>query len=111
MTALQETLESPDGLAGQSLGAAPCSAFWRPMETAPKDDTEIIILFDSATVDIVRLCWWNDGIGCDFEPDPEARGWWSYIHSVTQELIDTDLMHPVGWMPHPDSPNDERMDG
>jgi len=79
---------------------------WLPMDTAPKDDTEIIILFDSATVDVVRLCWWNAGEGRDFEPDPESRGWWSYTNSVTQELINTDLMQPLGWMPHPSRPND-----
>lgn len=79
--------------------------FWLPMDTAPNDGTEIIILFDSATVEMVRLCWWNDGKGCDFEPDVESRGWWSYRSSVTQELIDTRLMNPIGWMPHPDRPN------
>jgi hypothetical protein len=74
---------------------------WRAMKTAPKDDTEIIILFDAASVDVVRLCWWNDGVGCDFEPDPASRGWWSYRNSLTQEPIDLDLMTPTGWMPHP----------
>ena len=98
-------MNTPEAPAAHPLGAAAGSAFWRPMETAPKDDTKIIILFDSATVDIVKLCWWNDGIGCDFELDTAARGWWSYIHSVTQELIDPRLMQPVGWMPHPDRPN------
>lgn len=62
---------------------------WIDMASVPKDGTEIIILFDSATVDIVRLCWWDNG-------------WWSYIHSVTQELIDLKLMRPVGWMPCPE---------
>lgn len=87
-----------------ALPPTPCSA-WLDMATAPKDDTEILILFDSATVDIVRLCWWNDGVGCDFEPDPESKGWWSYIHSVTQEKINTTLLKPLGWMPHPSRPN------
>jgi hypothetical protein len=92
---------------GEGCPGATCSASWLPMETAPKDDTEILILFDSATVDIVRLCWWNDGLGCDFDPDPESRGWWSYAHSVTQEMIDTDLMQPLGWMPFPSRLNSQ----
>jgi hypothetical protein len=33
MTAPQKTIESPDGLAGQSLGAAPGSAFIRECDT------------------------------------------------------------------------------
>ena len=75
---------------------------WLPMETAPKSDEESLILFDSATVDIVRLCWWNDGSSeqnGSNGPCPECEGWWSYKNSVTQEMIDTDTMNPVGWAP------------
>lgn len=96
-----------DEMRSRSAGApeSACSAFWRPMESAPKDGTEIIMLFDELTVDIVRLCWWNDGVNCHFDPDAKQRGWWSYTHSVTQEMIDTDIMQPIGWMPYPDRPN------
>jgi hypothetical protein len=80
------------------------AASWIPIETAPKDGTEILVLFDSASVDIVRLCWWDDGAPepwGDNQPRPGDVGWWSYQHSVTQELINVDLMAPIGWMPHP----------
>jgi len=76
---------------------------WLPIETAPKDgDTQILVLFDSASVAVVRLCWWNDGSwkmnnGTD---SPESVGWWSSRHSVTSEHID--YMPAVGWMPMPD---------
>lgn len=77
---------------------------WQPIETAPKDDEHILILFDSASVWVVRLCWWNDGSmernGGD--ADPSSVGWWSYIHSVTQEKIE--WMTPLGWMPMPPFP-------
>jgi len=76
---------------------------WQPIETAPKDrDGEILILFDSASVEVVRLCWWNDGSleQNGGEADPESVGWWSYKHSVTQEQIDH--MTPIAWMPMPD---------
>lgn len=78
---------------------------WRPIASAPKDESKILILFDSASVAVVRLCWWNDGSwqqnGGD--PDPEAIGWWSYKHSVTQEQMENYLT-PVAWMPMPDCP-------
>jgi hypothetical protein len=74
---------------------------WRPISTAPKDGSHIIVIFEWASVDIVRLCWWNDGSAEQNggEADPTAVGWWSYKHSVTQEHID--WMAPVGWMPTP----------
>ena len=71
------------------------------MASAPSD-AEIIILFDCGTVDIVRLCWWNHGVGLERKPDPNARGWWSYHNSVAVEKINTDLMQPVGWIPYPE---------
>ena len=81
----------------------PAVLAWIPIESAPKNGDEILILFDSATVDVVRLCWWNDGSleqnGGD--PDPSSIGWWSYKHSVTQEQID---LTPIAWMPFPDCP-------
>jgi hypothetical protein len=79
-------------------------AHWLPMETAPKNDMEeILVLFDSATVNIVRLCWWNDGseLMNGMELRPESVGWWSYKHSVTSEPIE---FRPLGWMPLPARP-------
>jgi hypothetical protein len=69
---------------------------WRSMDTAPKGGTEIILLFDSAGVDIVRLCWWDSYPG-----DDSASGWWSFKLNVTSEFIDPVLMAPVGWIPFP----------
>jgi len=80
---------------------------WRPIETAPKDDTEILILFDSATVPIVRLCWWSEArdlyVG---DIVSEEVGWWSYQNSVTQEMIDTEILKPTHWMPLPEPPKE-----
>lgn len=78
---------------------------WRDMATAPKDGEQILILFDSATVDIVRLCFWRDGNNWEGGFDAEDVGWWSYKHSVTQEQINLDWMIPIGWMPFPDRPD------
>lgn len=97
--------EKSQGVAAVAAGSA-CA--WQPIESAPKDDGEIIILFDSATVNVVRLCWWDNGAPRpwdDDKPRPDDVGWWSYKHSVTQEQID--LMTPVAWMPMPPWPNDK----
>jgi hypothetical protein len=79
---------------------------WKTMESAPKDmDVEILILFDSASIDIVRLCWWNTGSSEQngFDGDqPECEGWWTYNHSVTCQLISG--MSPIGWMDFPERP-------
>ena len=53
------------------------------MDTAPRNGEEIIILFNTAGVDVVRSCWWSDG------------EWWSYRNSVTQETIEHEA---VGWI-------------
>jgi hypothetical protein len=77
---------------------------WQPIETAPKNGENIIVLFNSASVPIVRLCSWDDGSPQPWADDPDSPrpddiGWWSYRHSVTCEQID---MRPVGWIPCPD---------
>lgn len=65
---------------------------------APFDGEEVLIFADSATVDVVRLAWWDAGEE-DFmgRPKPEDRGWWSYRHSVTQEHLD--FLEPSHWAP------------
>jgi hypothetical protein len=74
--------KAPDGPTGHD--AAP----------APFDGGEYLLYADSATVDVVRLGWWNPGglvdaeTGEIIEARPDDRGWWSYRHSVTQEHLD-----------------------
>ena len=78
----QSIPEVPEGLTGYD--GAP----------APFDGGEYLLYADSATVDVVRLGWWNPGgivdaeTGEMVEARPEDRGWWSYRHSVTQEQLD-----------------------
>lgn len=78
---------------------------WQPIETAPRvgDIDEIIVLINSATVPIIRSAWWNDGSDC-----VDDLGWWSYRHSVTQEML-VGYNQPIAWMPLPDD-TDKWMD-
>jgi hypothetical protein len=78
---------------------------WQPIESAPKDGTDIIVGFDFATVWIVHVAWYrNEGIenGCE---SPEDVGWWSYVrHSVTQEKLEGHYT-PTHWIRLPKVPN------
>ena len=65
-----------------------------PHDGPPFDGEEYLLYADSATVDIVRLGWWDAGGTMDyatgklFDLKPQDLGWWSYRHSVTQEKLD-----------------------
>lgn len=79
---------------------------WQPIETAPKDGTEIILGWDIASVWIVRSGWWEDGFDMiEGGYDEECEGWWSYRHSVTQEKLDG-YDNPTHWMPLPKPPKE-----
>lgn len=76
---------------------------WLPIETAPKDGTDIIVGFDSASVWVVHVAWWRSrdediGISADDE------GWWSYtVGSVSQDMLDG-FQTPTHWIPLPKVP-------
>ncbi len=80
---------------------------WQPIETAPKDGTEILVYKDVATVPVVHIAWyrsqqeWEEsGKYCDFcETLKEWEGWWSYTeNSVSQSKLE-DFKYPSHWMP------------
>jgi hypothetical protein len=83
---------------------------WRPIETAPKDGTDIIVGFDAASVWVVHVAFWREVTEelmsyTDFTP--EDTGWWSYVRgSVTQEQLDGYRM-PTHWIELPDVPGYE----
>ena len=58
---------------------------WIAPNFIPKNGTEVLVLWEVATVPIVRLAWW----------DGETESWWSYENSVSQEELN--LGEPVGW--------------
>lgn len=67
---------------------------WQPIETAPKDGSDVLVYIDVATVGVVHVAWWeNDEIDQweeqGFDSKDEAIGWWSYtLGSVGQEKLD-----------------------
>lgn len=74
---------------------------WQPIETAPKDGTDILVAFDCATVWIAHIAWYRDGGIENGVKGPDDIGWWSYTRgSVTQEKLN-DYRTPTHWMPLP----------
>lgn len=79
---------------------------WLPIETAPRDSTEVLVGVEIATVWITRAASWDDGElwefqGCKSQED--ARGWWSYASSVGQDKLEG-MYEPTHWAPMPEGP-------
>lgn len=69
---------------------------WQPIETAPKDGTEILVLVSSGGVTVAHIAWYrsseewvNSGQYCGgWDNLEDWEGWWTYINSVTQEKLE-----------------------
>jgi hypothetical protein len=76
----------------------------QPIETAPRDGTDVIVFWaDETEQDYAAVAWfrrWDDvkDIGGDWTRDDE--GWWTYVSSVSQVKIE-----PAHWVPFPEPPD------
>jgi hypothetical protein len=78
----------------------PLTGQWQPIESAPKDGRDLIVGVDIATVWIVRSAWYRGRDVIEQQPetfDESDIGWWSYIHSVTQEKLEG-IYEPTHWL-------------
>jgi hypothetical protein len=81
---------------------------WQPIETAPKDGTDILVGWWSAGVWIVRNAWWEDGFDIELGAiDPAGEGWWYPNTSVGTYKVcreNNAVDGPQYWMPMPEPP-------
>lgn len=73
---------------------------WKPIETAPKDGTEIIGMYMHIDTQIVNNIFWMAD-----DPDfDNEEGWWSYTMSEVSRTLLDDWRTPTHWMPLPELP-------
>ena len=71
---------------------------WEPMETAPKDGAEILLMYMHIDTQVVHNGFW---IGVSDTDDKSDIGWWSYVHSEVSRIKLDDWMTPTHWLPLP----------
>lgn len=73
---------------------------WLPIETAPKEGTEILVMHVCIETQIVHNAFWIED-----EDDKKETGWWSYEHSEVSRIKLDDWLTPTHWMPLPSDPD------
>ena len=78
---------------------------WQPIETAPRDGTDILVMYIHISTQCVFNAFWikhEEGLNA-----PEDEGWWSYVWSEVGRTLLTDKQTPTYWMPLPQPPEKE----
>jgi hypothetical protein len=83
---------------GLKLYLAAPQAQWQPIETAPKDETDIIVMYIHIDTQIVHTAFWL-----------ELSGWWSHDKSEVDRMMLCDCMTPTHWMPLPPAPQGDQQ--
>ena len=78
-----------EALSAQKEEGIVVSPGWQPIETAPKDETSVVLLFDPNT---------EDGKGVVFE------GQWDDVIEAWFDFCDNFQRAPTHWMPLPNPP-------
>jgi hypothetical protein len=71
---------------------------WEPVETAPKDGTDVLLMYMHIDTQVVHNGFW---IGASDADDESEIGWWSYDYSEVTRIKLDDWMNPTHWLPLP----------
>jgi len=75
---------------------------WQPIDTAPKDGTDIIVMYMHINTQIVHAAFWsNYEEGLD---DPDIEGWWTYVWTEVGRTKMDGRYSPTHWIPLPPDP-------
>lgn len=77
---------------------------WQPIETAPKDGTDVIVMYMHCETQCVFNAFYASE---EYHWEKRDVGWWSYEHSEVSRILLNDFMEPTHWMPLPPPPKDE----
>jgi hypothetical protein len=78
--------------------AQPVQRTWESIETAPKDGTDVLVMYVHIDTQVVHNGFW---IGTDDTENESDIGWWSYEHSEVSRIKLDNWMTPTHWLPLP----------
>ncbi len=100
-------------LVREAAGGEVMESIWQPIDTAPKDGTDILVGWWSAGVWFVRNAWWDDGFDINIGAiDQTGEGWWYPNTSVGTYKIcreNNAVDGPQYWMPMPKQPPERNV--
>lgn len=76
---------------------------WQPIETAPKDGTDVIVMYMHCETQCVFNAFYASE---EHHWEKRDVGWWSYEHSEVSRIRLDGFMTPTYWMPLPPVPKD-----
>lgn len=76
---------------------------WLPIETAPKDGTDVIVMYMHIDTQIVHNAFYASE---EENWEPEDYGWWSYTNSEVSRTKLEGWMTPTHWIPLPKRPKE-----
>jgi hypothetical protein len=84
---------------------------WQPIETAPKDGTDVLVMYMHIDTQCVFNAFYIDPSLEGWGPIPgqedyDDEGWWSYEHSEVGRIKLEGFMEPTHWMPLPPPPQE-----
>lgn len=81
---------------------------WMPIDSAPKDGTEVLVWANVASVAVVHLAWYRNaeewersGKYCGgWETLEEWEGWWTYPENSISQIKLEEWKSPTLWTPY-----------